>query len=107
MMKAAKAQKMGVITREAYMKGQLFHMAKEAGIEQISDLADAALRWSLSREGVDMVIYGTGKPEHLRDASEAFEKKFSELDERLISRIMQTQLYKAYEAEKNKEFLEL
>lgn len=54
-----------------------------------------------------MVIYGTGKPEHLRDASEAFEKKFSELDERLISRIMQTQLYKAYEAEKNKEFLEL
>lgn len=106
-MKAAKAQKMGVITREAYMKGQLFHMAKEAGIEQISDLADAALRWSLSREGVDMVIYGTGKPEHLRDASEAFEKKFSELDERLISRIMQTQLYKAYEAEKNKEFLEL
>lgn len=104
---AAKAREMGVITREAYMKGQLFHMAKEAGIEPVSALADAALRWSLSREGTDMVIYGTGKPNHLRSAAEAFDKPFSEEDEKLIERVKQTQLYKEYEAGKNKEFLEL
>lgn len=42
--KAAETQRMGVITREAHMKGQLFHVTKEAGAEQISDLTDAALR---------------------------------------------------------------
>lgn len=105
--KAAKDRGMGVITREAYMKGQLFHMAKEAGITETGALADAALRWSLSREGIDMVIYGTGKPHHLRSAAEAFDKVYTEEDEKLIEQIRQTALYREYEAGKNKEFLEL
>lgn len=53
-----------------------------------------------------MMTHGTGKLERLRDAPEIFGNKSSELDERLISRIMQMQLHKAYEVEKNKEFLE-
>ncbi|RGZ00384.1 aldo/keto reductase [Clostridium sp. AM58-1XD] len=106
-LKAAKDRTMGVITREAYMKGQLFHMAKEAGIENVPALADAALRWSLSRDGVDMVIYGTGKPHHLRSAAEAFDKAYTKEDEELIRRIRETALYKEYEAGKNKEFLEI
>ena len=104
-LKAAKAQGMGVVTREAYMKGQLFHMAKEAQMENVAPLADAALRWSLSREGVDMVIYGTGKPHHLRSAAEAFDKPYTDADEQVINQIRATQLFKDYEAAKNKEYL--
>lgn len=104
-LKAAKAQGMGVVTREAYMKGQLFQMAKEAQMENVAPLADAALRWSLSREGVDMVIYGTGKPHHLRSAAEAFDKPYTEEDEQVINQIRATQLFKEYEAAKNKEYL--
>ncbi len=104
-LKAAKEQKMGVITREAYMKGQLFQMAREAGIENVTALADAALRWSLSRDGVDMVVYGTGKPDHLRNAAEAFNKPYMEEDEVLINKIKETALYKEYESGKKAEFL--
>jgi aryl-alcohol dehydrogenase-like predicted oxidoreductase len=104
-LKAAKAQGMGVVTREAYMKGQLFHMAKEAQMDNVAPLADAALRWSLSREGVDMVIYGTGKPHHLRSAAEAFDKPYTEADEQVINQIRATQLFKEYEAAKTKEYL--
>ena len=104
-LKAAKAQGMGVVTREAYMKGQLFHMAKEAQMDNVAPLADAALRCSLSREGVDMVIYGTGKPHHLRSAAEAFDKPYTEADEQVINQIRATQLFKEYEAAKTKEYL--
>ena len=104
-LKAAKEQKMGVITREAYMKGQLFQMAREAEIENVTALADAALRWSLSRDGVDMVVYGTGKPDHLRNAAEAFNKPYMDEDEVLINKIKETALFKEYESGKKAEFL--
>lgn len=106
-LQAAAARKIGVITREAYMKGQLFHMAKEAGIENTAALADAALRWNLSRQGVDMVIYGTGKVSHLRSAANAFDNAFTESDQTLLDRVKVTNLYKEYESGKTAEFLEL
>ena len=77
----------------------------EAGIENVTALADAALRWSLSRDGVDMVVYGTGKPDHLRNAAEAFNKPYMEEDEVLINKIKETALFKEYESGKKAEFL--
>ncbi len=104
--KAAAAKKMGVIIREAFMKGQLFHMAKEAGISDSQALADAALRWCLACEEVDMVVYGTGKTGHLVKAAEAFDKPFAEDDELLLKRIRKTELYAKYESEKHTEFMQ-
>ncbi|MGI5967005.1 MULTISPECIES: aldo/keto reductase [Anaerotruncus] len=105
-LKAAKEQGMGVVDREAYMKGQLFHMAKEAGITETGALADAALRWCLAQDGIDMVVYGTGKPHHLRSAAEAFDKPFTEADQKLIGQIKTTKLYQEYESAKTAEFLQ-
>ncbi|MBE6906835.1 MAG: aldo/keto reductase [Ruminococcaceae bacterium] len=104
--KAAKAQGMGIISREAYMKGQLFQMAKEAGITDTKALADAALRWCLMQEGVDMVIYGTGKVDHLINAAEAFNKPFTRDDQVLIDQIKTTELYRKYESDKIAEFMQ-
>ena len=101
-LKAAKDRNMGVVTREAYMKGQLFHMAKEAQMQDIPALSDAALRWSL---GVNMVVYGTGKISHLRGAAKALGSAYTPEDEKLIEEIKKTNLYKEYEAKKTKEFL--
>lgn len=103
---AAKEQGMGIITREAYMKGELFHMAREATFETPGSVADAALRWSLSREAVDMVVYGTGKPNHLRSAALAAVGTFTEEDQAVIDRIRATDGFKSYEAKKNTEFLQ-
>lgn len=105
-LKAAKAQGMGVISREAYMKGQLFQMAKEAGITDTKALADAALRWCRMQDGVDMVIYGTGKVDHLFNAAEAFNKPFTKDDQVLIDQIKTTELYRKYEADKTDEFMQ-
>ena len=103
---AAKEKGMGIITREAYMKGQLFHMAKEANLEETGKLADAALRWNLSREGVDMVVYGTGKPHHLRSAALAAAGAFTREDQEIIDRIKETKLFKEYEETKTSEFMQ-
>ena len=55
--------------------------------------------------GVDMVVYGTGKPDHLRNAAEAFNKPYMEEDEVLINKIKETALFKEYESGKKAEFL--
>ena len=103
---AAKEKGLGIITREAYMKGELFHMAKEAGFEEPGKAADAALRWSLSQEHVDMVVYGTGKPHHLRSAALASAGAFTQEDQKIIDRIRETKLFKEYEEKKTEEFLQ-
>ncbi len=103
---AAKEKHMGIVTREAYMKGQLFRMAKEAQIEDTGKLADAALRWNLAQKNVDIVVYGTGKPQHLRSAALASEGEFTEEDEMLIERIKQTESYREYEKNKTEEFFQ-
>lgn len=101
----AKNKGMGVITREVYMKGQLFQMAKEAELSDIASLSASALRWSLDQDEVDMVIYGTGKPEYLCGAAQALESYYTAEDEKLLNVIQKTALYKEYEAKKTMEFL--
>lgn len=103
--KEAKKRGMGVITREVYMKGKMFAMAQEAGIQNTGALADAALRWSLSQDGVDMVIYGTDNPAYLRSADAAIDRAYTEEDERWIQMAKQTKLYQEYETHKTKIFL--
>lgn len=103
---AAKEKGMGIVTREAYMKGQLFHMAKEAGMQEVGSLADAALRWNLAQKDVDIVVYGTGKPHHLRSAAVAAAANYTAEDEKLIETIRQTSLYKTYEQAKTEEFFQ-
>ena len=59
---------LGFISREAFMKGALFEMAREAGIADKEVLAQAALKWCLSFNEVTTVVYGTGNVEHLKSA---------------------------------------
>jgi aryl-alcohol dehydrogenase-like predicted oxidoreductase len=104
----AKKMGMGVIAREAFMKGNLFKMAKEAGIEDTHKLAQAALKWCLSFPEVTTVVYGTGNVEHLNNAIQIVDSfTLSELDKQLIELIKTTNLYKQYKETKTKEFFQL
>lgn len=103
-LKLAKEKGMGVITREAYMKGDLFKMAKQAGIEDTVELAKAAMRWQLSHECVDMVVYGTGKVKNLGTACSALDVPYSEADEKLLNQIRATEMYGVYEERRREEF---
>lgn len=103
-LKLAKEKSMGVITREAYMKGDLFKMARQAGIEGSVELAQAAMRWQLSHQCVDMVVYGTGKVKNLETACSALDAPFGHDDEQLLNRIRATEMYHEYEDRRGEEF---
>ena len=103
----AKAGGLGVIAREAFMKGNLFKMAKEAGIENTADLAQAAMKWCFSHDEVTTVVYGTGNVEHLLHALRVVEdERLTEAEAALIERVKRTELFKTFEEGKTKEFFQ-
>jgi diketogulonate reductase-like aldo/keto reductase len=61
------------VVREAYLKGVLFRLGHEAGIEDDALLARAAMKWLASRPGLHSVIIGADTAEHFRDNVRAFE----------------------------------
>ena len=64
---------MRVVVREAFMKGVLFRLGREAGIVDDPLLARAAMKWLASRPGMDSVIIGADTAEHFRNNVRAFE----------------------------------
>jgi len=104
---AAKRQSMGVVVREAFMKGGLFTMAKEAGIEDKAKLSHAALKWCFSFDEVSTIIYGTGKASHLRDSVAVLDDlTLSEEELAMVEAIKKTPSFTEYEGKKNSEFLQ-
>ena len=102
----AKEKGMGVITREAYMKGKLFKMAEEIGFTDKSKLAKAALKWCLAHDEVTTVVYGTGKVNHLLEALSILNNlEMTEEDLVIIEQIKQSSLFKEFETQKNSEFV--
>jgi aryl-alcohol dehydrogenase-like predicted oxidoreductase len=69
------AAKLGVrvVVREAYLKGVLFRLGREAGIADDALLARAAMKWLAARPGLNSVIIGADTAEHFRDNVRAFE----------------------------------
>ncbi len=69
----ARKRNMRVVVREAYIKGVLFRLGREAGIADDALLARAAMKWLGSRPGVDTVIIGADTAAQFRDNLGAFE----------------------------------
>lgn len=104
---AAKEKGLAVISREAFMKGELFKMGHEVGLTDRSKLAQIGLKWNLSNEGVTTVVVGTNNPDHLLRNLEILndlEINYEEKD--IIEKIKTSSIYKAYEERKTKEFFE-
>jgi aryl-alcohol dehydrogenase-like predicted oxidoreductase len=98
---------LGFISREAFMKGALFNMAKEANISDTETLAHAALKWCFTFDEVTTVVYGTGDVKHLLSALKIVDDlELTEVESELIERIKETELFREYEAQKTAEFLD-
>jgi aryl-alcohol dehydrogenase-like predicted oxidoreductase len=69
----ARTMNVRVTVREAYIKGVLFRLGHEAGIDDEALLARAAMKWIGSRPGVDFVLVGADTAEHFRENLRAFE----------------------------------
>lgn len=103
----AKERGLGVISREAFMKGELFKMGIEVGINDRGRLANIALKWNLSHEEVTTVVVGTTNPNHLLDNLKALNCiQMTEEENEIIEKIRASSLYSAYEAKKTREFFE-
>jgi aryl-alcohol dehydrogenase-like predicted oxidoreductase len=104
---AARAAGMGVIAREAFMKGELFKMAAEVGVEDRAALVRAALKSVMAVPEVTSVVVGVATPAHLRASLAALDDGPLTDDERaLLQRVETAPLYGAYAAQRDREFLE-
>jgi aryl-alcohol dehydrogenase-like predicted oxidoreductase len=102
---ATTEKRLGVISREAFMKGQLFHMADEIGFSERSKLAQAALKWNLSNEAVTTVVIGTNNPEHLKKNLAVLDNlEITDEDINIIESIKRSNIYQTYEKNKLSEF---
>jgi len=102
---ATTEKKLGVISREAFMKGQLFHMADEIGYSDRNKLAQIAVKWNLSHEAVTTVVVGTNNPEHLKKNLSVFDNfKLTDEDLNIIETIKISKIYQTYEKNKLSEF---
>jgi len=98
---------LGVISREAFMKGQLFKMADEIGFSDRSKLAQIALKWNLSHDAVTTVVVGTNNPEHLKKNLTVLDNlNLTDEDINIIERIRTSTVYQTYEKNKLKEFFQ-
>ncbi len=101
----AHRKNLGIVTREAFMKGELFQMGEEVGLKNRGKLAQTALKWNLSFNEVTTVIVGTNNPDHLRGNLEIL--KDLRLDKEDLERIeflKESKLFQNYEKRKNLEF---
>ena len=103
----AKARGLGVISREAFMKGELFKMGGEVGLTDRRRLSQIALKWNLSHEEVTTVVVGTGNPAHLREHLSVLNNlELTNGEKAIIEKVMSSPLYKVYDERKRREFLE-
>ena len=104
---AAKEKGLAVISREAFMKGELFKMGDEVGITDRSKLAQIGLKWNVSNEGVTTVVVGTNNPDHLLKNLEILnDLEINDEEKDIIEKIKTSSIYKAYEERKTKELFE-
>jgi predicted aldo/keto reductase-like oxidoreductase len=104
---AAKERGLPVISREAFMKGELFKMGDEVGLTDRRKLAEIGIKWNLSHEAVTTVVVGTSNPDHLKKNLEVLnDLKLNSEDYEIIEKIKSSGLYKSYEERKKKEFFD-
>jgi predicted aldo/keto reductase-like oxidoreductase len=103
----AKERRLGVISREAFMKGELFKMGMEVGITDLGRLANIALKWNLSHEAVTTVVVGTNNPDHLARNLQVLEDlELSGKEKEMVENVKKSLQYKAYEEIKRRDFFE-
>ena len=103
----AKERGLGVISREAFMKGELFKMGMEAGISDRGRLANIALKWNLSHEAVTTVVVGTSNPDHLvRNLQVLEDLELSGEEKEIVENVQKSLLCKTYEEMKRRDFFE-
>jgi len=101
----AKEKGMMVITREPFMKGSLFKMGREIGVENRDLLARTSLKWILNQTEVDIVVMGVDNVEQLENNLSILDNlELSPKEVRLIQNLKNTDIYKNYSQRREGKF---
>ena len=96
---------MGVVAREAFMKGALFKMGDEAGVTDRGMLARIALKWVLSHKQVTAVMVGVDTPEQLANNLRVLEgPELDDGEREVLEKLRASPTFMAYEGRKRKQF---
>jgi aryl-alcohol dehydrogenase-like predicted oxidoreductase len=96
-----------VLTRELFMKAQLFKMAEEAGETDRALVARTTLKWIMGKPGVTTVMMGVANPEQLTGNLSVLESpELDKKEEELISKIQNTDLCRKELSERRAGFYE-
>lgn len=94
MLPVAERHDVGVVTRAVFMKGGLFQMADEAGIEDYDRVARASIRWCLDHDAVTSVLVGVETPDQLeRNLSALDADGLTAEDESVIEQLRATDAF--------------
>jgi aryl-alcohol dehydrogenase-like predicted oxidoreductase len=95
-----------VVVREAFIKGVLFRLGREAGIADDALLARAAMKWLGSRPGIDTVIIGANSADHYRDNLRSFQTpSLDQSESDVLARLRGTPSFQALAQQKHDEFV--
>ncbi|MFZ1183817.1 MAG: aldo/keto reductase [Pseudolabrys sp.] len=101
----ARKQNMRVVVREAFIKGVLFRLAREAGIGDDGLIARAGMKWLASRPGINSVIMGPDTVEHFRDNLRAFHNtKLDDAENAALEKLRAHPSFVALKKQKDEEF---
>jgi aryl-alcohol dehydrogenase-like predicted oxidoreductase len=93
--KAAAKQGMGVIVREAFVKGRLFAMAKQAGIDDAAKVARASVKWICANAHVSSLVVGVSSVSQLdANCAAAAEPQPDDEEREILAKIRRSDLYK-------------
>jgi len=102
---AARRHGLGVIAREAFLKGELFRIGRDAGVGDRRALARVAMKWALGQD-VDTLIVGVDHAGELRDDVGVTQSPgLDAADRALLARIEDSASGRKYERRKRIEFL--
>jgi aryl-alcohol dehydrogenase-like predicted oxidoreductase len=102
---AANARGMAVFAREAFMKGALFQMGEDVGLLNRNQLAQAALKWTLSQPEVTAVMVGVETPEQLENSLQVLEDlALNDNDQAIIAQLKSSPTYSVYAKQKAQQF---
>ena len=105
--RAARAKNMGVIVREAFIKGRLFAMAEDVGIADAEKVAHASLKWILYNTDICTLMAGVSNAEQLESNVRASEDLMLTSEERgMLDRIGGSTKFKEEFEGKSKQFFE-
>jgi aryl-alcohol dehydrogenase-like predicted oxidoreductase len=103
---AAAEAGMGVITREVFLKGNLFEMGKEVGETDQSRLARIALKWNLSVPQVTTTLVGARNIDQFENALSLLDTPELTADEStIVSDLLATPTGKSYSESRRSAFL--